>query len=275
MASGYPKKLNAFQVERAPQFVSDGSIENSIDEMIQSGELPTASKHKNVGSGLIKYTQRNFENEKYSETLWFDAATEQYKFTRQYKDGRNALSIKGTLQEISDIRQAENDSLEQEAYEAANPVPVSEKEVAVEQWFRNYKFGQEAYAYLSILPESSGYKFKNAIWAKFDHLFGKAAKTADLINQSYVAVWDEGKLDSFMAEADKLWAEEATQARIAESARIATPISPTPSGNLPQESQNRKIQDAINRKKPLAELRHEALFVENGERIPSTGTVRR
>lgn len=239
MATGFNKKLNAFQAERAPAIVSDESIQNTIDRMLQTETVPMGRNSRGqYGAGLIKLTQQHFANDEFTEDIHFDAAAQEYKFKRLYKDGRKIIAS-GSLEDIDTTIKFHAALIERENHEAANPVEVSEKERAVTEWMDTFKFGARAKYYLDILREVRAREFVRIIWGHFDRMFGKAAYTPDGINKAYVEAWDSGELDEYMLEADRLAQETPSGPSV--------PVTATRSRDLTAEFAARQEADKKNR----------------------------
>jgi hypothetical protein len=258
MATGYPKTLNKWQQERSPAIASDAAIENVVDRMMQTDTVPMGQKSRGeYGAGLVKLTQKHFENDEFSQDIHFDVAAQEYKFKRLYHDGRKIIA-NGSLEDIDATIQFQTAVIEREAYEAANPVEVSEKERAVTEWMETFKFGANAKYYLDILPEDRAREFVRVVWTFFDRMFGKAAYTPEGINAAYVEAWDSGELDEYMFEADELAKQSASAPSV--------PVAAKPTRDLASELAERQAADKRNRELAAGSANSTAIVTPQGLR---------
>ena len=235
MAKSFSHRPNRIMQQRAPS-TTDEAIQARIQDMVRAGQLP---------SGLNKYSISTSENAVYRSRIWFQANEGVWKYERIRKADGDELRLQGTLDEISEGL----DEDQQRQVEAND-----ETHQAVEAWLKT-KWGK---VFGEIACKSA--------WAMMDGRLLALGLDVSVENlgRAFISLYDEEPC------AFERFFQKAARLALEKEASVAT----TPHENLPSPDDARKSEDNINRAKDLKTLRREAIFGTKGGRTPSTGTVR-
>jgi hypothetical protein len=268
-----PKQPNALVAAQKGTPDVDAAVQAAVEGMISAGTLPTGRHHNySEGLGLVRLTRQGFEDENYKGRIWFDVADNVWRFERVSKtdptdvirtsgktreDAIDALKIVDTLSErqINELREA----YEHETGDFGEDDPEAHE---VWKWFGT-PHGQE---YQDIGCRATWEMMQNEMAR-----YGFKRITVYALDTAYCSIVDNPdnskNFDRFFAKRDRL-------AQEAERKSAVFTVTGNPSANPPQESDQRKLEDAANRRLPLSELRRKAIFETKGGRVPSTGTGR-
>jgi hypothetical protein len=238
MAKSFVRKLNAFQAERAPQIVSDESLDQNIQDMADAGKFP---------KGLIAYTQKRFENEDYIAIWGFDVQKQEWVFKRTDKSDGTVFSLRGSRQDIQDglqfekalLQRAVNEAIEEE--ELTNPDYMSGERLECFKWTTETPHGRE---YKTIAY--------SAAWSLLEGRLEQLGLPITVANleRAYCDLLDAEPcpLDRFFAKRDARLAREAEERN--EGSGPSIPVARTPFENLgpAPEVEARRLADAKNRK---------------------------
>jgi hypothetical protein len=238
MARSFTNKLNAIQTQRAPQFVSDESLQETIESMADAGTFP---------KGLIAYTQRKFETEDYVAVFGFDAQKQEWVLKRTDKSDGSVLNLRGSRQDISDGLAFEKALLQRAVNEAIEEAELTDPDYMTGDRLECFKWTTET-------PHGREYKTiaYQRVWlmlqARLAQL-GHLPITVANLERAYCDLLDmiPCPLDHFFAKRDARLAQKTREVEIAQAE--ATPAR-TPFENLrpSAEVEARLKADAENRK---------------------------
>lgn len=275
-----PKPFNAIQRTRAPQSVSDESFSELKEQRAEAGE----SFRNEIFEG------KNAETGTTSKT-WFDRQRGKWIAEFHFTDGstdRLEANSRDDLLAAMAVGHAQTVVEDHEAELEANPIFNSDWEKTVHEWMTQGKWGKRFADWSELLPEHRLDQVCNLIRERAYKDYPKSSLREPLsLESTYVTLLDEGRLDEFEIEADKIKKQrDAESVKNAERDRLAGELHDASEAGYERAMSAYESEEAAKRvesdkklsktKKGMAELRRRALFGSKENAFPvSTGTAKR